>query len=77
MGIAHSDHWQERAGILTHEAGLPERIAEAAAVVFCITPPTHIDPNAWQQVMDILGRGLDDYAWQTPPSSHIIGAMPQ
>ena len=64
---AHSDHWQERAGILTHDARLPKEIAEAAAVIYCITPPDTIDRNAWQQIMDILAKGLDDFARQISP----------
>ncbi len=67
--------WQERAAILTYEAGYTKEIAEAAAVIFCISPPAEIDLNAWQHVMDILGHGLDDYARQTTSQNLTKGTL--
>jgi hypothetical protein len=72
--LLSNDRWQERAAILTYDTKLPEPIAEAAAVIYCIPPPAEITTEAWAIVMDILGRGLDDYAQRIRESTtHATG----
>lgn len=60
--MADHDGYEERAALVTWEAGVPIEWAEGFATLQTALPPRSMTESRWRQIIDDAGRFLDRWA---------------